>query len=758
MGGLMTTSMLLEIGTEELPVSLLRHALDAMKPIAEELLHGARIDYEHIRTAGTPRRLALHVEGMQERQSDLHETLVGPPVSAAFDAQGKLTKAGEHFARKLGVPASEIAVVENPEGKKGKYLTGSRSEPGQPTLQVLGPLLETLCKKIPFQKSMRWGSGDIAFGRPIHWIVALCGSDVVSVEFAGIRSGRVTRGHRFLSPGAFEISRAGTYKEYCERLREAHVWVDVDERKGEMLRLLRARAAEIRGDMFVDAFLVDECASLVEEPHVVDGGFDPSFLELPSAVLQSVMRNHQRYFWLFDPKDPDHTQLLPKYLNVVNTAESPEVIRHGNDRVLRARFADARFFVEEDQREPLLARLPKLDRVVFQAKLGSVGDKVKRIRMLATRIASDISQQTSDRKVMDALQPGDVELAAELCKCDLVTLVVGEFPELQGVMGRWYAEKNGVKTGVAEAIELHHLKADGNDNLPDKPLASVLASADKLDTLVGCFGVGIVPTGSADPYALRRAALTVIRIGAPMDTYANPIAALFDVKLHGWLKAAYQGYQDQQIALKPLDEVLPSLQAFFAQRMRGHFSEMRIINAGMPNEPPSGATIDAVLGAWDGKSITDARARVQGVARVEREGGEQWNKLLAAYKRAYNITKDFVPSESNTVDAGLLRESEEKELHHAYERWRTDATQRFERGAYGEWLRAFVDTVAEPIDAFFEHVLVMDQDLNVRRNRLTILSNIVQEVRRVVHLERLADSAERAVPYSESVEFEPNTT
>ncbi|MBZ0120403.1 MAG: glycine--tRNA ligase subunit beta, partial [Sandaracinaceae bacterium] len=361
------STLLLEIGVEELPASFVRNALAAMPELARKLFESERLSHGAIRALGTPRRLALLVEDLAERQTDLSEQVLGPPKAAAFDESGKPKKAAEGFAKKLGVPVEALALVAT---DKGEYVAAQRDEKGKPAAEVLAAGIARLITQIPFAKSMRWGTSELAFGRPIHWIVALHGERVVDVEIAGARAGRSTRGHRFLAPASFELARA---EGYVEALRAAHVLVDPDERTARMNDALAAAATQAGGVLVEDAFLVGENASLVEEPHVIAGSFDAAYLSLPDSVIVEVMKGHQRYFALRDRQG----KLLPRYLAVVNTALAPDVVVRGNDRVLRARLADARFFVDEDRKHTLASRLDKLAGVVFQAKLGSVRERVE---------------------------------------------------------------------------------------------------------------------------------------------------------------------------------------------------------------------------------------------------------------------------------------------------------------------------------------------------------------------------------------------
>jgi glycyl-tRNA synthetase beta chain len=689
----MSAEFLLEIGTEELPSSFVRHALGSMNDAAADLIAQARLGTDALRVEilGTPRRLALRINGLAERQPDRDETVMGPPWSAAFESDGTPKKAASGFAKKHGVDVS--ALTKTPT-EKGDYVSVRVHEPGRSTAEVLADVLPQICHRITFPKSMRWGPGEIAFGRPIHWIVSLLGSDVVGFEFAGIQAGRSTRGHRFLAPQSFDLEEASGYEGALEA---AHVVVDIETRKARMMEGLHATAKSLGGVLEPDAFLADECVSLVEEPFVVPGSFDPAFLELPEEVVISVMRDHQRYFAVRDEKTGS---LLPSYLNVVNTALDPDTIAKGNDRVLRARLADARFFVEEDLKAPLSDRLPKLDSVVFQSKLGSMGAKVRRLEANANALA--------ERAGADA---GASQAAAHICKADLETLIVYEFPELQGEMGRWYAQREGMEPAVADAIRDHYRPQGADDVVPDQLVSAVVAVADRIDTLVGCFGIGLVPSGSADPFALRRAALGIIRIAleGPLDI---DLASLVD-QAYG----AYEGDAD----LAPRDDVRSSLDDFFRGRIRA-----------MLKDAHGGDVVDACLGAWDGSSIRDLRTRIEAVSELR--SAPEFEALAVAFKRAFNITKD---SARGSVEANLLESGAESDLAERFSVVRDQITEATGERRYADALKLVAQELGKPIDRFFDEVFVMVDDAKVRDNRLRLLGEIADTVNGIAHFHQL---------------------
>lgn len=682
----MAQDVLIEIGTEELPAGFVNRALEALPKLVVDALDAARLTHGDAIALGTPRRLAILVKDVAERTPDVEEEVLGPPRSAAFEADGKPKKAAEGFARKFGLQISDVRMVKT---DKGEYAAVTRREKGRAAIVVLAEIAAALPPRIPFQKSMRWGDGDLAFGRPIHWIVALFGDAIIEGSFAGIPFGRTSRGHRFLSKGAVEIPSAS---RYVDTLREAHVVVDEAERRTRMVAALHAASQRAGGELIDDDFLVVENASLVEEPFVVLGSFEERFLELPEEVIVAVMRGHQRYFAVRDPKTK---KLLPSYLCVANTAIDPARIAKGNDRVLRARLSDARFFVEEDRKKTLASRVPRLDGIVFQAKLGSVGDKVRRMGALA--------------EALGAPQGRD---AAMLAKADLVSLIVGEFPELQGIMGRWYGAHEGLDAGVVDAIRDHYLPKGAGDAIPSSVLSAAVAIADRADTLVGCFGVGIVPTGSQDPFALRRATLGILRIA---------LEGPLEIDLGHTLEQAHAGYVEQIKSVAPYAELGPKLDEFIRARLRVLLGELH-----------GGDLVEACLAAWDGRSLRDLDRRVRALAAFKKDVA--FESLAIAFKRAWNIAKD---APSGSVDEARLEPGAEKDLWDSFARIRTAMEDHTSRGDYPAALALVAAELRAPIDRYFTDVFVMVDDLAVRENRLRMLRTIASTLNRIAHFHLL---------------------
>ncbi len=693
-------AVLLEIGCEELPSSFVDAALAAMPDLLRKRLAELRITHGEVRAYGTPRRLALLAHEVAVRQTDLDEEVVGPPETAAYK-EGKPTKAAEAFAQKLGVSLDALSVKElgaDKAKKPGRYVVGRHAEKGKPTAELLGGILAQLIPQIPFRKSMRWADRDETFGRPVQWLVALYGDRIVDVTFAGVRSGRTTRGHRFLAPAPLEIDTA---LSYVEHLRAAHVLVDRDERAKTMMTRVAEAAKKLGGIHDPDPSLVAENASLVEEPHVVVGSFAKEYLELPSAVIRAVSRGHQKYFCVL-AGESDDAPLLPSYLTVVNTANAPAKIAKGNDSVMRARLSDGRFFYEEDRKISAETRVEKLAGIVFHARLGTVREKVARIEKLALHIAHEVGISGAERDL--------VAKAAHLSKNDLVSLMVGEFPELQGTMGRAYALAAGDDARVANAIADHWKPLGGDAPVAPDPISKVVAIADRLDTLVGCYAIGLSPTGAADPFALRRACIGILRTlieGAPKEWTRLHFGEL--------VSFAYGLYAGKKL---DLDEAATrqKLEAFATERLRG-----------LVETQTSRAVADCVLGgtafvSGEREPVVMRPAFAMAKARALQalvDAKAPWlDKARTVAKRLSGISREAKPepiaksaftkdTDQAIVDVVVLLDEKTAELE--------------TEGAVKDALAA-METLAEKVDAIFVSTLVNDPDDSITPLRLSLLS------------------------------------
>ena len=642
----MSKTLLLEIGTEELPSSFVDAALAALPGLARTKLEGLRLSHGDIRSLGTARRLALVVEGLADRQPDLDEEVVGPPETAAYK-DGAPTKAADAFANKLGIAVGALEVVtKEASGKQkaGRFVVGRRQEKGKEARELLGKALAEICGEIPFRKSMRWGTGNATFGRPVQWLVALSGDELVDVSFAGVRSAKSTRGHRFLAPGVFELSSADGY---VDALRAKHVLVDRTERATTMMDRVAAAAKAAGGVHDPDPALVDENASLVEEPHIVTGSFEAKYLALPAAVIRAVARGHQKYFCV----QSDNDTLLPHYLTVVNTANDPARIAKGNDRVMRARLADASFFFEEDKKAKTEERVDKLQGIVFHNRLGTVREKVARMEKLAAKIAGAIGMSADQVKL--------VERAAHLCKFDLVALMVGEFPELQGDMGRVYALHAGEPPEVANAVRDHYRPIGADGPVAQDDVSACVALADRLDTLVGCFAVGLSPTGAADPFALRRACIATLRTLLERSKESAAYATLSLGELYGW---AYDGLEGKKLDLSR-EDALAKLREFTFERLRGLIATAT-----------SSHVADAVCSGGVLDHPVYALARAKAVHSAVTEGKGWLGQARTVAKRLSGISKQSKPvlhgkeafekeDDAVIVDVVAKVDASTKELH-----------------------------------------------------------------------------------------------
>ncbi|HUU40836.1 MAG TPA: glycine--tRNA ligase subunit beta, partial [Desulfatiglandales bacterium] len=490
----MFAKLLLEIGTEEIPSGYLDNGLKELKRLAESFLKDNLIEVKgELQTYGTMRRLVLAGEAVSDKQKETVQEITGPPKQVAFDKEGNPTKAAFGFAEKQGISVDEIQTVATP---KGEYLYVKRIMPGRPTIDLLSEALPELIAGIPWPKSMRWGSEPFVFVRPIHWVLALFNGKVIPFEVAGVKSGNKTRGHRFMTPQDIEIS---DLQGYFQRIRQGFVIVDNRERKAEVEKSVALAAKGVSGTVLEDPELLSTVTNMVEFPYAVCGSFDKIFLNIPDPVLITAMKEHQKYFSVHDQDG----RLMPNFVAVNNTVPNDEsVVRKGHERVLRARLADADFFFKEDRKRPLMDRLEDLKGVIYKAELGTSFDKVQRFTGLAGYLAEQTSPESID----------DIRLAAALCKCDLVTDMVMEFPSLQGIIGKEYARLDGHPEDVCVAILEHYMPTQSESKLPESLAGAIVGIADRMDTIVGSLALGLEPTGTADPYALRRQTLAIIRI------------------------------------------------------------------------------------------------------------------------------------------------------------------------------------------------------------------------------------------------------
>jgi glycyl-tRNA synthetase beta chain len=684
----MAKDLLFEIGVEELPATFVTQAVAALPELVSAELKQLRLNFAGIWSSGTPRRLTFIANDVSEVQADLDETVMGPSARVAFDAEGNPTKAAASFAAKLGCDVSQLTRVNTP---KGEYVAGQRRESGKAATEILAPMLERLCAAIPFRKSMRWGDGDTAFGRPVRWLLCLFGTEAMTVRFAGLTSGNTTEGHRFLDK---EPRPVRAPSDYVATLRERHVVVDVAERKRLMVERLLSCANELGGKLIEDDFLIEENCNLVEDPQVIAGSFDEAFLMLPERVILNVARGHQRYFGI---RSHDG-RLMPNYLAVVGTAQNVDNVRRGNNRVMRARLADAKFFYTTDLEKPLPTRRDELDRVIFHKRLGSLGDKVQRLERLVPKLGEHLDLPVP--AIQKATQ------CAGLAKCDLVTLMVGELPELQGDMGAAYALAQGIDAEVAASIREHYQPRGADDPTAPSDVGALLAIADRFDTLVGCFAIGQVPTGTADPLALRRCTLGILR---------TLFDKQWDLNLDSAIRAAYEGFAAVNLDATR-EQTSERLASFFKDRLRGLLTQ-------------PGDVIDACLDVAAGRPL-DARRRAEALA-VMREDVRA--KVGEVFKRAANIAKDAgeTPLRAPSEVCADVHASEEL-LFNAWQSLEATLAAADSRRDYTGSLRAIAE-FAPSLAQFFTDVFVMVDDLHVRNNRLALMRDIHRGCSRVAH-------------------------
>ena len=667
----MSKTLLLEIGTEEVPAHVMPGILSQLKENAAKTFEELRIEYKNIKTLGTPRRSALLVEGLAERQADLSKENRGPAVNIAFDADGNPTKAAQGFARGQGVKPEELVT-------KDGYVYAMVHEKGGQTVDLLGDTLKGLVDGLNFPNNMHWADLDYKFIRPLRWLVALYGQDVIDFEVANVKSGRTSRGHRFLSEGDFEIANAEDYVEAC---RKASIIVDQNERC-EMIRQQIAEVAAANGGQAeVNEDLLEEVLYLVEYPTALCGKFDEKYLALPAEAVITPMRDHQRYFPVL--KDG---QLLPLFITIRNGGkEHLETVQHGNERVLRARLEDAQFFFDEDRKKTLEQHGEKLKTVVFQDGLGTIYDKALRLEVLAGYIADAIGANEQDKK--------DAVRAAKLAKADLVTGMVTEFTELQGVMGREYALLDGETKAVAQAIDEHYMPRFAGDSQPASVAGRIVSLADKIDTIVGTFSRGLIPTGSQDPFALRRQALGIVNM----------------------LKEAQYHISLSQLVAKAMEllKIADAGQQAKLQNDVADFMKLRLKNvladAGIRYD-----VVDAVFVTVD--DIYGVFLRAQAVNEAVKQDME---KTIQAFVRTGNIARKAEDVQA-AVEADLLAEQVEKDLCKAYEAAASKVEREIEAQDYAGAI-ATLSQLAAPIDAFFDGVMVMDKDEKIKNNRLGLL-------------------------------------
>ncbi len=666
----MAKDLLFEIGAEEIPAGFMPNILGQLKQLAETKLNDAHLPFESIATYGTPRRLALIVKGLADTSAEISERHKGPSASIAYDADGNATKAAIGFARGKGLDVADLVVEDG-------YIYAETKTAGVPAKDIVTEMLPQLITGLNFPKSMHWGNLDAKFVRPVRWLVALLDEDVIPVEFATVQSGNVTRGHRFLGADEITIKNAASY---VDTLKENFVMVDQDARRELISKQLHDMAASKNASIVWDDDLLEEINYLVEWPTALCGGFEESYLALPDAAIITPMKDHQRYFPLVDQDG----KLLPMFLTVRNGSDhSIEVVQAGNERVLRARLDDAKFFFNEDRKKPLIDRQDGLTKIVFQEGLGNLADKTERLLKLG-RVFGEECGLHEDTAVV-------LERATELAKTDLTTGMVTEFTELQGVMGKEYALLDGESPEVAEAIFEQYLPRFAGDVLPQTEAGKVLSIIDKVDNIVATFSRGLIPTGSQDPYALRRQTIGILNI---------LLGSEWNISLRPIFKASMELLN---VPAEKQDELLDQVEEFFTLRLKNIFLDREV-----PHH-----VIDLLLSNNE-LSVADAEGLVNALLANRIDENVE---LVQAYTRMYNLVKDV---EYTGVNSDLLKEDAEKELFEAASKASEASSAAWEAGDY-DAVVAVPATLVPAINKFFEDVMVMDKDEAIKANRLQLV-------------------------------------
>lgn len=691
---------LLEIGVEEMPARFVDASIRQLASDMEKWLQEMRIDYLQLKKYATPRRLAVLVEGMADRQGDRVEEMKGPAKKIAQNEQGQWTKAALGFAKSQGVSAEDLYV----KTFKGQaYVYAKKHEAGAKTADLL-PRVKEVITSLSFPKKMRWGAHDFAFIRPIRWLVALYGSEVIPFELAGVISGNETEGHRFLGR-KITLEKA---QDYVSALQSEHVIPDIQERQNMILTQLEKLQSKMNWRIEHDPELVDEITHLVEYPTAISGSFDDQFLTVPHDVLITSMREHQRYF----PVRNEDGRLLPFFVTIRNGREDEEgIVSRGNEKVLRARLADARFFYTEDQKLTIDSALSRLEHVVFHEELGSMADKVRRIRQLTKKLAETLG--------MDGATMRQADRAAEICKFDLVTQMVDEFPELQGKMGAEYARLAGEDEEVASAVYEHYLPRSADDDLPPSDIGGLISIADKMDTLVSSFSIGLVPTGSQDPYALRRQAAGIILIILTNNWPLN-LKMLTELTLNI--------FSQQQLIKRGEDDIKQDVADFFSLRLRNRLQELKVRYD----------VIDALLPAYQGE-VLSLFAKAEALMKQVNE--DDFKPTVEAFTRVNNMVQN-VPSHAPDVRSERFEDSVERDLLAAYE----NAQRRFQQCVeQSDWEQAYqvLAQLEQPIVNFFEQVMVMAEDDAVRQNRLALLYHVDSLIKRYADFSQIVFAAEK---------------
>ncbi|MGB6607058.1 MAG: glycine--tRNA ligase subunit beta [Atribacterota bacterium] len=677
-------NVVLEIGTEEIPAQYMENALKDLNRLAKKYLEESSINHKEIKVYGTPRRLILFIFHIKDKQEDIFQKIKGPAYSIAYNKDSQPQKPALKFAQSQGVNVGDLIVEDT---KKGKYIFASNSIIGQPTIDLLSQIFPKIIKGMQFPKSMSWGEKSLRFIRPIRWILALYGNKIIKFNLNGLDSENITYGHRLLAPQKIKISST---QEYFKKLEKSYVIIDPQIRENIVKTDLKQIIKEINGKKIINEKQLKEIVYLVEYPNAILGRYDKKYLELPKDVLTVVMEKHQKYFPVFKNKD----ELLPLFIVIINNSKKyASKIREGNENVLRARLEDAKFFYHEDQKIPLEKRVDKLKNVIFQENLGSLFDKTKRLELLCDYISDSLQVEQKVKK--------DLLRSAHLCKADLVTEMVKEFPELQGIMGKEYAILSGERKEVAEAIFEHYLPRFSGGRLPLTKSGMILGIADKVDSIIGCFVMGLTPTGSQDPYGLRRQSRGKIAIILKNN---------LQISLKDIIWKSLSLYKESVSVELKIDEneIVSQILYFLKQRVKNIFLEDGIRYD----------VIDAVLAVDSDGDVVDIKHRIKAIEELYNQ--PIFGKILNSSSRVLNLSKN---SEETEIDRSLLKEKAELCLYHNYENNYPRIKEFISNKEYKKVFNLLGD-LCEPVGEFFDQVLVMDKDEEIRKNRISLIKKI----------------------------------
>lgn len=671
--------LILEIGTEEIPSGYITDGLRQLKGLSEEIFKKNRILYNQIDTYGTPRRLVLVARGMSEKQEDVVQEIKGPPKSVSFDKEGNPTKAAISFAKRNNVTLEDIEIIST---TKGEYLFIRRKIPGKSTFEILKEKLPDIVLSISWPKNMRWADMGFSFVRPIHWILCLVDGEVLPVEIAGVKAGSLTRGHRFMAPDVITVKGVD---DYFEKIKNAYVVVDTENRKKMVVESVKKAANEVNGVPDNDPALLDAVTNLVEYPFAICGGFEKRFLELPVPVIITPMKEHQKYFPVYT-KDK---RLMPNFVAVCNTVpKDVALVKKGLERVLKARLSDAEFFFKEDQKKRLIERLDELKEVIYHARLGTSYEKVGRFTKLAEYLCNTVLPEAID----------DVKLVCKLCKCDLTTLMVSEFPDLQGIMGREYARIEGYPEHICDAIYEHYLPIGAFDDPPKSNIGAIVGIADRVDTICGYFAIGIRPTGSADPFGLRRHAISIIRIMEAMG---------WDVSIK---ELVAKSLEILKTKVDPIAGVEEEILSFFKDRYR-----FMILRDAYPAE-----VVDAIISVSFDK-INRLRERIKQFQEYM-DKADDFAELVLTAKRVSNILKE--QPRIYEVDESLFEEIWEERLWKVYLDVARRVKDLMQEGDYLNALKT-LGLIKRPVDELFDNVEILTKkDERLKNNRVGLVQRI----------------------------------